>query len=123
MQTNAQPHGRLRGKLQEHPFIQVGERVSFLHTQGLHRRLRPEAVAVPQLALQVFGLTKQSTVAVGPEHQPSPGLRKTGQVMKVAVESVGVVYIAVAQLLGGSRNQCNASTAGLHVLRQCGTAA
>ena len=59
-----------------------------------------QAVAVPDLALQVLGLAEQRAAAVVRQHQAGAGLGEAGQVIEVAVEAVDVAGVAVAQVLG-----------------------
>ena len=71
--------------------------------------LGPQAVAVPDFALQVFGLAKQRGLAVARDDQPGVGLGEAGQVIKVAVVPEQKVAVAVAGALGRGGNDGNAA--------------
>ena len=81
--------------------VQLVHRIGGVHSEGARRCIRPEAKAVPDFALQVFGLAKQGGGAVTLDDEPSPRLGKAAKVMEVAVMTEQKVRIPVALLLRG----------------------
>ena len=70
------------------PGVELGRRERGVDAERSRRRCGPEPVAVPDLALKVFGLAKQAAAAVMGQHQAGTRLGETGQVIKVAVVAV-----------------------------------
>jgi hypothetical protein len=66
--------------------VQLRDGKCGVHAQVRGRGIRAEADAVPDFALQVFGLAEQRAVAVAGDHQPGVGLGEAAEVVKVAVE-------------------------------------
>ena len=83
-----------------HLHIKLGDRERGAYTQYVRCGLWPKADAIPNLALQVFGIAKQGSLAIASDHQPAMRLGKPGEVIKVAVSAVQKVAVAVALLLG-----------------------
>ena len=79
--------------------VEFSDRKSLRHAQGGGRGSRAQAVTVPDLALQVFGLAKEGALPVTGEHQPRLRFGKTGEVVEVAVVPVDEVAVAVARAL------------------------
>ena len=79
--------------------VEFSDRKSLRHAQGGGCGSRAQAVTVPDLALQVFGLAKEGALPVTGEHQPGLGLGEASEVVKVAVVPVKKVAVAVARAL------------------------
>ena len=67
-----------------------------IHGQRGGRSHRPQAVAIPDLALQVFGLAKQRAAPVSRDHQAGARLGEPGQVIKIAVVAKEKITVPVA---------------------------
>ena len=93
--------GHVRGHL--------ANRQSPVHAQCSRCCFWPQADAVPDFALQVFGLAKQRALAIGRDHQTGVRLCEAGQVIKVAVVPVQVIAVAVALALGRGGDDGNAA--------------
>ena len=93
--------------------VDLGVGVGGIQPQGGGCGLGAEAVAVPNFALDVFGLAKQGGAALGGEHQGGTRLGKTGQVKKVTVVPVQVKVVAVALALGRGGDDGDAASAQL----------
>ena len=100
--------------------VQLGDGKGLVHAQRRGCCVRAEAVAVPDLALQVLGLAKQGAVTRTREQQPRFGLGKAAEVVKVAVGPVREIVVAVALLLRRRRNEGDVVAAQLGC--QCGAA-
>ena len=70
-----------------------------LEAEALARRFRAIAKAVPYLALDV-ALAAEEQRFTADEDERRLGLDEPRQVIEIAVEAIGVVAVAVAQLLG-----------------------
>jgi hypothetical protein len=99
---------------------QLGRRQGPAHTQSGGRSFWPQTDAIPNFALQVFGLAKQRGLAFGRDHQRGLRLGETRQVIKIAVVAVQVIAVAVALTLGCGGDDGNAARAQLG--GQAGTA-
>ncbi|MNV39880.1 hypothetical protein D3C71_1314720 [compost metagenome] len=93
--------------------VQLGHRMSRVHSQRSGRGGRAEAVAIPDLALQVLGLAKQRAAAIVGQHQASTRLGEASQVVEVTVVAEQKVAVAVARALQRRRNDGNAPGAQL----------
>ncbi len=93
--------------------VQLLDRVGGRDAERARGRCGAEADAVPDFALQVFGLAKQGAVALIVEQQPGIGFGEAGEVVKVAVEAVRVFVVAVALALGRGGNKGDAARAQL----------
>jgi hypothetical protein len=89
------------------------DREGFVDAERRGRGLGAEAVAVPDLALQVLRRAEQRGAAVARQHQPGVGLGEAGQVIEVAVVPVQEVGVAVARALGRGRDDGDAVLAEL----------
>ena len=100
--------------------VEFGSRQRHVHTQRRRCSLWTQADAIPNLALHIFGLAKQSAVPIGRNDQASVGLGKTGQVIKVAVVAVRKIAVAVSSTL--RRGGDDGDTASAQLGGQCGAA-
>ncbi len=99
--------------------IQLRHRMGGAQAQLCDCGFWPQAQAVPNFALHVFGLAKQGALAFGGDDQPRIRLGEPGQVIKITVVAIEEIAVAVAWALGRSRNDGDATRAQLR--RELGT--
>ena len=87
-------------------FVERFDRVRGVETEALARRLGAIAKPLPDLAFLAAGAAKKQRLRrlAGDDDQGGAGLGEAGQIIKVAVEAVRVVRVAVAHALGRGRN-------------------
>ncbi|MNU88153.1 hypothetical protein D3C71_779570 [compost metagenome] len=108
-----EPHGRAVLEQLRQLGVEVVHREGLVHAQRGGGGVGAEAVAVPDLAFQVFRRAEQRGAAVARQHQPGVGLGETGQVVEVAVVAEQEVAVAVALALGRGGNDGDAVLAQL----------
>ena len=103
---------RLVGNQQRQLFVERLDGICRVETKGLFGALGPVTETIPGFAFHVLVTTEQDLLRLvaGNEDKHGLGFGKAGQVMKVAVGTVGVVCVAVAILFSRSRNDRNAAT-------------
>ena len=108
------PDGVAAVHQERHAGVQLVNRIGLVHPQRGGRCLRPQANAVPGLALQVLGQAKQHRLAAAGNHHPGTGLGKAAEVMKIAVKAVQKVRVPVALLFrrGGNERDAMAADVG-----------
>ena len=79
---------------------ELGVGMRCLQAEEFGRSFGAEAVAIPNLALGVFGLAKQRACAVGFDEQRRAGLFETSEVVKITVVAVEITGVAIARMLG-----------------------
>src|SRR6218665_2934684 len=102
-----------RGSLASNSVIGCAASTPSAAGEGGGGRWRPQAVAVPDLALRVLGLAKQRALAIVGQHQGGARLGETGQIVKVAVVAKRKVIVPVARALGRRGNDGDAPLAQL----------
>ena len=100
---------RLVGEQFRHLPVQQRDGVGLVKPEPGTRAVRAMAEAVPDFALFVLLAAKQDRAGcvATHEHEHRLGFGEAGQVMEVAVETERVVGIAVADFLGGGRDDRN----------------
>ena len=93
---------RLVGEQPGHLFVQRVDGIRLVESEFLARGLGAIPEAVPDFAFRAFLPAKKdrSRRIPGNEYQHRFGLCEPGQVMEVAVKAIGIVRIAIADVLG-----------------------
>src|SRR5690606_26164623 len=102
--------------------VDVVDRKGVVRAVNGARPFEPRAPAVPDLLLRIAFAAEKDVLAVRPpgnEHGDGLGLGKMGEVIEVAVGTVRIVHVAVANAY---RRRGNDGDAALHVPQQLGTA-
>ena len=99
-----------------HQPVELVERQRRVDAEHRRRGIGAEAIAVPDLALDVLGPADERGPAVGLDHQPGAGLGEAGEVVEVAAVAIRMVVVAVALALRRGRHDRHAAAvAAQHV--------
>jgi hypothetical protein len=99
--------------------FEAGNRMRFAKAEGVSRCFGPIAETIPGFAFFALFAAEQNRLRflAADQYDHRFGFREAAQVPEIAVESIGIVRVAVAQALGCGRDDGNAvAEAGQHAL-------
>ena len=111
---------RLIGEVLGEHLVERADGMGLVHRELLAGRVRAVAKAIPDLALRILLATQQDRArgVTGDQQQQRLGFAETGQIVEVAVVTIAVMRVPIADHFGRRRHHCDAAATLGHAGQQ-----